>query len=106
MFIDAMRSVRLEPGSFLRIKKLHNFPEGDMSSSPGLLYSATQGKRPAPQPQRGCVRLRIETGDGVGGVACRNPVGARVVDRGLPKVAEVQQPWASGRNHFVLEALL
>jgi len=49
--------------SFLRIEKLRNFPEEDLSSSsPGLLYSATLGKRqPASQSRRGCVRLRIET---------------------------------------------
>jgi len=85
-----------------------------MSSSPGLLYSATLGKRqPAPQPRRGCVRLRLETGAGVGGVACRNPVGVGVVARDLPKVAEYSNlglrvattSWLKplGRSQFAVE---
>jgi|GEM_PF-4797960 len=68
-----------------------NFPKGDPSSSPGLLYSATLGQAASESRNangvvtKPCLRTpTLRNGFDVG--RCRNPVGVRGTL--LPKVAE------------------
>jgi len=89
----AQRQKRVSPGqaySFPGIEKLRNFPEGDIRPRDQGCCIQLPWERDSqrPNPNGGCVRLRIETAGCVRGVAYRNPVGVGLVARGLPKVAE------------------
>ena len=69
------------------------FPAGDLSSSPGLPYSATLGKdgERVPQPQRGCDEaLPAYTGEWIAFDVerRRNPVGVAKNITAIPKLAE------------------
>jgi hypothetical protein len=94
--------------------RLDIFPEGDPSSSPGLLYSATLGKMGVPQPQRGCgeasSRKRMNSiienhsrqtdPDWVRGEDWPQPRWGWELGRRLSQGSRVQQPWAGGRIPF------
>ena len=128
MSIVRSRLRRLTPPGVIRtcaVATLHSsgvrwsldiFPEGDPSSSPGLLYSATLGKAAASSPTPIGVVAKRQCGDGPGPFDCLASLllmapscGALAQPRWgweecqpSTQGSRVQQPWAGGLNHFVV----
>jgi hypothetical protein len=89
-----------------RAPEFGHFPEGDSSSSPGLLYSATLGKTASEFRNPNGVAAKLAHIHRRGGWPWTWSSAATPLGLGgsslLSQGSWVQQPWALGLNHFVV----